>query len=151
MVFSILNLKQIVFRPLHVLILNAGVSWSATRETKEGHEVTFGVNHLAHFYLTKLLLPKLRECGSARVVIVSSLTHKFCSNLSEGQDEGEYLDNILIPKSSEMNGAVQGAAYYTTSKMCNVLFAYALSRRENGIIYANAVHPGSKIYTGKEK
>ena len=61
--------------PLHVLILNAGAYYSTTKTTIDGYETTFGVNHLGHFYLTYLLLEKLRENSPSRVVVVSSHSH----------------------------------------------------------------------------
>eukprot|EP01099_Mayorella_cantabrigiensis_P008946 TRINITY_DN921_c0_g1_i4.p1 TRINITY_DN921_c0_g1~~TRINITY_DN921_c0_g1_i4.p1 ORF type:complete len:373 (-),score=106.55 TRINITY_DN921_c0_g1_i4:117-1196(-) len=82
---------QVKQRGLDCLILNAGVfSWD--RElTKDGFELHFGVNHLAHFYLTKLLLNELKKQPApqqgessrynqpkeeARVVVVSSRGHQ---------------------------------------------------------------------------
>ena len=50
---------------LDVLVNNAGGTWSARQETAQGFEYTFGVNHLGHFYLTNVLLPRLR-CQRAR-------------------------------------------------------------------------------------
>lgn len=42
-------------------------------KTKDGFEMQFGVNYLANFLLTKLLLPKVQAAGpSSSVIIVSS-------------------------------------------------------------------------------
>src|SRR6185369_10996441 len=60
--------------PLHVLINNAGLA-EQKRLTKQGFELTFGVNHLGHFLLTQLLLPKLLSQPHCRVVNVSSKAH----------------------------------------------------------------------------
>lgn len=64
------------FRPLNVLILNAGVFSSQVKTTLDGHETTFGVNHLGHFYLAYLLMDKLRESAPSRLVVVSSSSHQ---------------------------------------------------------------------------
>lgn len=63
-------------RPLHILICNAavfGVPWSLT---EDGLESTFQVNHLGHFYLVQLLEDVLRQSSPARVVVVSSESHR---------------------------------------------------------------------------
>ena len=51
-----------------------GVPW---QQTEDGLELTFQVNHLAHFYLTFLLQEVLVKSAPARVVIVSSESHRF--------------------------------------------------------------------------
>ena len=61
---------------LDVLINNAGVMWNPKTITKDGFESQFGVNHLGHFALTGLLLPKLEATPEARIVIVSSVGHR---------------------------------------------------------------------------
>ena len=48
------------FDRLDVLINNVGGMWSEAWTTAQGFEQTFGVNHLGHFYLTNLLLDRVR-------------------------------------------------------------------------------------------
>lgn len=44
-------------------------------KTDDGFEMQLGTNHLGHFLLTNLLIPRLKEGAPARVVVVSSLGH----------------------------------------------------------------------------
>lgn len=105
-------------KPLHVLMNNAGlVSWEHTT-TKDGHELTYQTNHLGHFLLTKLLMPRLQESAPARVVQVSSEAH--------------YMGDVLLDdldwdtsKGRKYNAMKQ----YANTKLMNVLFANELTRR----------------------
>ena len=53
---------------LDTLVNNAGLIESQRRESADGYELTFAVNHLSHFLLTELVLPRMRE--PARIVNV---------------------------------------------------------------------------------
>ena len=59
---------------LDMLILNAGIMVPPLTKTTEGFESQFGVNHLGHFLLAKILMP-LIQSSQTRVVTVSSLVH----------------------------------------------------------------------------
>lgn len=60
---------------INILVNNAGVMMCPKEFTKDGFETQFGTNHLAHFLLTMLLLPRLRNSTPARIVTVSSKAH----------------------------------------------------------------------------
>ncbi|KAI8629747.1 putative short-chain dehydrogenase [Xylariaceae sp. FL1651] len=66
---------------LNVLINNAGIMMCPKALTVDGFERQFGVNYLAHFTLTMLLLPTMVSSSSAtfnsRVVWVSSSAHRY--------------------------------------------------------------------------
>ena len=115
---------------LDVLVNNAGGTWSERHETAQGFEYTLGVNHLGHFYLTNLLLDRLRSSGPARVVSVSSMGHHFARggvHFDDAQDGQHY----------------KGMDAYCRSKLANVLFVRELAARETAsVLTANAVHPG---------
>ncbi len=113
---------------LHVLVNNAGLLATERRETPDGFELTFGVNHLAPFLLTNLLLDRLVESGTARVVNVSSAL---------------YARGALDFEDLQMEKGFDGFKAYARSKMCNVLFTRELARRLEGRgATANSLHPG---------
>lgn len=60
---------------INILVNNAGVMMCPKSETDDGFEMQFGTNHLAHFLLTMLLLPRIRNSTPARIVTVSSRAH----------------------------------------------------------------------------
>ena len=59
---------------IDMLVLNAGLN-SATpdQRTADGFAVNFGVNHLAHYLLARVLLPNIADNG--RLIITTSDTH----------------------------------------------------------------------------
>lgn len=117
--------------PIHLLINNAGLMIADRRETADGFEAHFGINHLGHFLLTRLLLPRLRESAPARVVVVGSDAMHMA-----GLDAG--LNDL-----SWKERKYSGWRSYGSSKLMNLMFATELERRESahGIV-ANALHPG---------
>ena len=113
---------------LHVLVNNAGALNSKLSLTKDGFETTFGVNHLAHFLLTSLLLDLLKASAPSRIVNVSSSAHTRGAIDFDGlRGERKYA----------------GIAAYSQSKLANVLFSNELARRLEGTgVTANSLHPG---------
>jgi retinol dehydrogenase-14 len=113
---------------IDVLINNAGGYWHTRHVTADGLERTFAVNHLAPFLLTNLLLDRLKQSASARVVTVSS----------NAQNMGRIDFNDLQGERSYSGGRA-----YNESKLANVLFSYELARRlQTTSVTANALHPG---------
>jgi NAD(P)-dependent dehydrogenase (short-subunit alcohol dehydrogenase family) len=114
---------------LHVLVNNAGL-FSMTRETSaDGYELTFAVNQLAPFLLTRLLLPCLEAGAPARIVNVSSAAHRRARM---------HWDSLV-----ETGGGYNGRVAYAQSKLANILFTRELARRlDPARCTANAVHPG---------
>lgn len=118
-------------RPVHVLLNNAGVIELRRRETVDGLEATFAVNHLGYFLLTNLLLDRLKASAPARVVCVASDAHRFARR-------GLDLDDL---QSIRSYGAMTA---YGKSKLANVLFVRELARRLDGTgVTTYAVHPGA--------
>ncbi|GAB3209612.1 oxidoreductase [Marinactinospora endophytica] len=113
--------------PVDVLINNAGVMIPPLSRTADGFELQFGTNHLGHFALTNLLLPRIRE----RVVTVSSNGHRVGA-IDFGDLNWEHRPYRAI-------------AAYAQSKLANLLFTTELQRRLARVgspVIATAAHPG---------
>jgi NAD(P)-dependent dehydrogenase (short-subunit alcohol dehydrogenase family) len=113
---------------LHGLINNAGLT---TRRalSRDGIELTFAVNHLGPFLLTRLLEPALRAGAPSRVVNVASEAHRRVTGID--------FSALRRP------GSFSGFPEYAVSKLCNILFTRELARRWAGSgVTAYAVHPG---------
>ncbi|OBF04768.1 oxidoreductase [Mycobacterium sp. ACS4054] len=112
---------------LDVLVNNAGIMATKHAVTVDGFEGQIGTNHLGHFALTNLLLPKLGD----RVVTVSSLMHHF------GYISLKDLNFQSRPYSAWLA--------YSQSKLANLLFTSELQRRleaAGSALRALAAHPG---------
>lgn len=113
---------------LDVLVNNAGLLHRRRRETDEGLEVHFAVNHLGPFRLTNLLLRPLQAAPRGRIITVSSGLHR----------RGAMHFDDLQAKAS-----FGGLKAYANSKLANVLFTYELARKLQGSsVTANCLEPG---------
>jgi retinol dehydrogenase-12 len=116
-------------RPLHLLINNAGLA-GARGVTSDGFELTFGVNHLGHFLLTRLLLDRIRASAPARIVTVSSRAHRHADG----------IDWTVLRRPTR---TLTGIREYAVSKLCNILFSAELARRLAGSgVSTYSLHPG---------
>ncbi|GAB5347957.1 oxidoreductase [Alteriqipengyuania sp. 357] len=115
---------------LDLLVNNAGIMWVPQETGTGGAERHFAVNHLGHFALTSLLLPKLAKGTDPRVVIQSSIAHRPATI---------DFDNLA----GERKYARQ--KFYGQSKLANLMFALELDRRLRAAgspIASIACHPG---------
>jgi retinol dehydrogenase-12 len=111
------------YEHIDVLANNAGALFASRKETAEGFEQTFALNHLAPFLLTSLLRDRL---SGGRVVTTSSDAHKAgVLDLEDLQSEKSYA----------------AMRVYGVSKLCNILFTRELARRAPEL-HANCFHPG---------
>ena len=115
--------------PLHVLLNNAGLINKERKETVDGLEEVFAINHLAYFLLTMLLIDRLKEASNSRIVNVSSGAHAFVKgfNFEDYQAKNTYKPFQV----------------YGYSKLANILFTKKLSdilKEDN--ITVNCLHPG---------
>jgi NAD(P)-dependent dehydrogenase (short-subunit alcohol dehydrogenase family) len=58
------------------VVNNAGAMYGTRQLTKDGIELTWAVNHLAPFLLSKLLLHRLKESAPARIITTASQAHQ---------------------------------------------------------------------------
>lgn len=134
---SVNTFAQLVKKDYHtidILINNAGVAYPRAQrlQTVDGFEIHFGINHLGHFYLTKLLVDLVAK-GQGRVVVVASSLHE------KGKLDLEAIRNLQFE---------DGENLYANSKLANVYFGRELARRtkDKGIKVYN-ICPGW-VYTG---
>ena len=112
---------------IRLLINNAGRMAPPLERTKDGFELQFGTNHLGHFALTNLLLPRI----TGRVVTVSSFAH--------------YGGKIDFDDPNWRTRHYRRWAAYGQSKLANLLFTLELQRRLTAVgspVIATAAHPG---------
>lgn len=115
---------------LDVLVNNAGGSFLSRRESVDGLELTFALNHINYFLLTHLLLDLIKATPDSRIVNVASGAHRMGTiNFDDLQFTGRYR--------------VMQA--YGASKLANILFTNELARRleaEGSHVTVNSLHPG---------
>lgn len=113
---------------LDVLVNNAGVIMFRREETRDGIEMTFGLNHLNYFLLTHELLDLLKASAPARIVSVASIAHRRA---------------MLDFNDLQLSRGFGAWKAYSRSKLANIMFTYALARRLEGTgVTANCLHPG---------
>jgi NAD(P)-dependent dehydrogenase (short-subunit alcohol dehydrogenase family) len=115
---------------IDLLVNNAGVMWTPRELTEDGFEKHLGVNHLGHFALTGLILPRLTPTPGSRIVVLSSPAHR---------------RGIIDFEDLQSSRRYRPAKAYAQSKLANILFAYELQRRLEAAgapTIALAAHPG---------
>ena len=118
---------------LDVLINNAGIASTPNGRalSEDGNELIFQVNHLSHFLLTRMLLPRLLESAPARIV-----------NVSSGAQRAIDFDDVMLE-----NGFSGGRAY-AQSKLAQVLFTFDLAEELEGTgVIVNTLHPATYMDT----
>jgi len=117
------------FDRLDVLINNAAAVFDRWSANGDGVELTFAVNHLAPYLLTRLLLPTLARSHEGRVVIVASEAHRTITWDAEALEPSAPYERFEA---------------YARSKLANLLFNAELARRlEDSAVTTNAAHPGT--------
>ncbi len=119
------------YSKIDVLINNAGLFGNKRKLSEDGYELTFAVDHLAHFFLVLLLIDNIKLAENARIINTSSNIHLFFGlKIKDLQQEKRY----------------SSFKAYAHAKSANVLHAYELHNRlaDSGIT-VNAFHPGKVL------
>jgi NAD(P)-dependent dehydrogenase (short-subunit alcohol dehydrogenase family) len=124
------------YERLDVLVNNAGIGRGpdgATREeSQDGHELRLAVNYLSHFYLTRALLPLLKESAPSRIVSITSTAQNAID-----------FDDVMLERAP-----YEGARAYGQSKLAQIMMTMDLAEELEGTgVTANAVHPAVYMAT----
>lgn len=116
------------YERIDVLINNAGILKNKREITSEGIEMNMAVNFLAPYLLSRLLLPKLENSGSARIINLNSELHR------KGKID---FSNFMLGKGYSSSKA------YNNSKLANLIISQKLAEELKGKnVTVNSVHPG---------
>jgi NAD(P)-dependent dehydrogenase (short-subunit alcohol dehydrogenase family) len=119
---------------LDLLINNAGILAGADaerRESADGYELTFAVNYLSHYLLTRELLPLIERSAPARIVNVASV----------GQAPIDF-DDVMLTK------GFSGGRAYSQSKLAQIMFTMSLAERlDSQRVTVNSLHPATFMDT----
>jgi NAD(P)-dependent dehydrogenase (short-subunit alcohol dehydrogenase family) len=121
---------------LDALVNNAGIGTNlpgdgARMESRDGYELRFAVNYLAHFLLTRSLLRLVVRSAPARIVNVSSA----------GQAPIDF-DDVMLERD------YSGIHAYCQSKLAQIMFTFDLAEElDAGEVTVNSLHPSTYMPT----
>ena len=113
------------YPPIKALVLNAGLQILNLDYTEDKIESTFAINHVGHSLLFYLLSPYFAE--DARILLVASGTHDPAQKT--GVPDAIYNSAEKLAQPTKETEKYDGRQRYSTSKLCNVMWTYALHRR----------------------
>lgn len=116
------------YQKLDVLVNNAGAFFDRLQKTEDGFEMTMGVNYLAPFLLTRLLLPSLKNTAEARIVNITSKAAFYAK---------------LKPHGTIFSNNTYGFKAYAASKLAQILFTIDLAEELKDMdVTVNSAYPG---------
>lgn len=111
--------------PVDILIHNAGAYSIPRYTTPEGYDNVFAINAMAPYYITKALLPQLRERGG-RVIVVGSIAHRYSK---------------ADPADVDFSTRSRASLVYGNAKRYVMFSLYELFREETAVTLS-VCHPG---------
>jgi NAD(P)-dependent dehydrogenase (short-subunit alcohol dehydrogenase family) len=121
--------KELGSAQINALVLNAGLLFpNDDTRSADGFEATFAVNHLAHYLLLRLLLPRLAL--GATVILTASSTHDPAERTIVAPPlhaDARFLAHPERDPNRDPRPLITGGRPYSSSKLCNVLTARALA------------------------
>ncbi|KAJ4348746.1 uncharacterized protein N0V89_010124 [Didymosphaeria variabile] len=139
--------------PISILLLNAAMQFpDGIKYTIDGFEATFGINHVGHALLFHLLRSFLAD--KARVVVTGSASHDPAQKTGVPDANYTSAEELAHPVGEAVKNT--GMQRYATSKLCNVIWSYALHRRFASIpgkqwtvvVFDSGMMPGMMPGTG---
>ena len=116
---------------IHVLVNNAGVYLYNKRLTEDGFDATIAINYVGHYLLTLLLLERIKNSASSRIIVMTSVT-QYLGSL-------DFTDMML----TKHDNALRALMAYSRSKLALLMFAKELGRKLQGTgMTVCAVDPG---------
>jgi NAD(P)-dependent dehydrogenase (short-subunit alcohol dehydrogenase family) len=120
---------------LDILVNNAGIAQlgggGQRRVSEDGYELTFAVNYLAGFLLTRMLLPRLVASAPSRIINVASI----------GQAPIDFDDPM-------MERGFSGGRAYGQSKLAQIMFTFDLAEELKGKnVIVESLHPATYMDT----
>lgn len=147
-------IRQTGTEKINVLIFNAGTNYPTVDErTEDGIESNFGVNHVAHYYLLRMLMPHLSE--NARIIITTSGTIDPTKKTLGSPPKHANAFWLAFPEldaTLDEDEKVNGQRAYSSSKLCNLMTAMQINRlpdagklRWESIAYDPGLTPGTGL------
>lgn len=126
--------------PVDVLVNNAAMLGSGElSRTKDGFEECLQVNYLSSFLLTSLLLERMEQSPAGRIVHISAKAHQWANIDIKALLDQKILGPDFPARQSLMMGNLGGS--YADSKLAQILFSGALTRRLKPNVVSLSVHP----------
>lgn len=123
--------KSIGDEKIDRLILNAGVQAPIDEKSADGYNMTFAVNHLAHFMLMRLLSPNMLR--DSRIIFTASGTHDPAAETGMPAPRHTDIQKLAFPDQDpdlDRRKGTAGRRAYSASKLCNVMTVRELAIRE---------------------
>lgn len=145
-------LTRLAGTPIDAISFNAGLqAIQGDQASKDGLELSFAVNHLAHYYLAERLMPAIRDGG--RLVITSSVVHDPQAFCLVGITRAAWEDPAVMADAAQAQNQFtervdRGEARYCASKLLNLMHARHLAQIEPRIAtiaFNPAIVPGTEI------